>query len=54
MEKFRSRKFGVVVFVLCTSSIALFTGYVSGAEWAMISSTSVGAYSMANAWESRK
>ncbi len=51
MNKYRSRKFMLSVGIQVISSIALFSGFIDGANYAMISSSNIASYSFANAAE---
>ena len=48
-EKFRSRKWMLTIAVQATATIALFAGFINGAEFATISSANVVQYGFANA-----
>ena len=43
-DKFRSRKFGIIVAVLSIATLGLFTGKLSGGEWAQVATFCGSAY----------
>lgn len=49
MDKYRSRKFILSVFIQLASTVALFTGFLDSGNYAGISSANIAAYSFANA-----
>ena len=51
-EKFRSRKWLLIVFIQCTATVALLCKLLTGADFALISATTAAAYPLSNAAES--
>lgn len=47
-DRYRSRKFRLAVGCLLISAIALFTGFVTGAEWVTVVSLVIGLYGASN------
>lgn len=52
--KYLSRKFIAASFVQLVSTVALFSGHLSGAEWIAAASLALGIYGAANVAEARK
>lgn len=52
-EKYLSRKFGLAVAALCVSSVALFTGDLSGGEYITVTGVILGLYKLANLNEAK-
>jgi len=53
MSKYRSRKFGIAVFFTITTTIALFTGHLSGGEFISAVGLILGLYSAADVMEGK-
>ena len=43
-DKFRSRKFGIIVAVLSIATIGLFSGLLAGGDWAQVATFCGSAY----------
>lgn len=48
-EKFRSRKWRLTLLVQGSAIVGLMTGYLNGADFAIISSATIASYNLANA-----
>ena len=52
--KYRSRKFLMTAVVETIATIALFTNFLTGAEWITLTTLVLGIYSGANVWASKQ
>jgi hypothetical protein len=53
-SKYRSRKFLMTAAVEVVATIALFTAFLTGAEWITVTTLVLGIYNGANVWASKK
>jgi len=53
-SKYRSRKFLMTAVVETIATIALFTSFLTGAEWITVTTLVLGIYSGANVWASKQ
>ena len=53
-SKYHSRKFLMTAVIEVVATVALFTAFLTGAEWITITTLVLGIYSGANVWASKQ